>query len=693
MLKLKLSNHPPAHACLLGYYNGTRFDVNSNLGFSNTSWETVANRTGYRNQTRVHRTGTPHDPVTYGGVVVGNVSVRRRNLVDPVPLPWGFQLGRTTPFRAEALVYNPLADQYDPSDTLEAEFAAAEIKRGIEIIDLNGEVATDVMWDIALVPDVSVPDDGKVLIGTSFGWRTFLYVDRVMDSDRPLLVRYTAIDPSVTGPEPSILYNYEELVVSQPYLNGSITEPNSAIPGGDDYILEAHTDSTFRMVDNSIVNTCMAIAMWSDEEDLSWTVEVSGGDRDFIIWDTSDANPANHIELGRVTNIMQRSIRELVHEINKLNLKVRATSLVSYPSAELEVTADKKPITPIGAEPAVLESHLFAYYDSDVKIRLEPPLDLNDDEDWFASIITTPLRKIVDSGPLQDYILTYNVGEHTWQPFSQHFQGIDVLDEPAEYIEDNYIAARHGNILPESLRVLSLGQDITHTVLDMDPVSGTIRLSKSILDSDLIELRYAYREPNRTIIDYVNLNPRQMHLPDGYRLYFGFYILPSELRAPGGTVETFTPNIGYVVSTSIQELRQAVANLTDAVSSDPVHAILLGILQSNSQGELEQVNVLDTRSQGGGLREDVDLRTMFEDVPEARFYSDVGYWDGESYPGHGVVVVEIPSRILGNNDLPVVNPSDGGFVKTDGRQKKSSIRDRVNRHLTIGMYGIIDDNG
>jgi len=697
MLKLKLSDRPPPNACLVAYYNGTRFDVESNLGFTDTSWEYAPNRTGYFRKARVHRIGTPHDPVGSGDVVVGNVSVRRRNLVDPIPLPWGYELGKENRFRRELLLFNPLADQYDPANQDEAEFAVAEIKKGIELVDTDGEVATDVYWDIGLVPDPTLPHDGRVAFGSAFGWKVFLYIDRETENNRPLMVRYNALDVSSNVTDPLVLYSYEELIAATPYLTGLVMEPNSAVPADKDYILEINPSANFRLVSNGLINTCMAIALWTEVPNRAWTVEPNGTDRDVIIWDVSDPNPANHIELGRVQNVMQRSVRETVHEINKLNLNIQATTLVDYASAELMLDSTKKVITNVGSEPLLMESHVFVYYPRDTKISTEKPVDLENEEDWFVNIYATPFRVTLTSGPQVNYILTYNVGEYAWQPYSSHFDStlydddyLESIDEPAEFVAEDFIATRHRNFLPESLRVMNHGHDITSSVLDYDETSGAIRLERNILDADNITLRYAYKPDNKTVLQSLNFNPRQLHLPEGYRLYFGIYVIPSRVVNTAGVVTNFSPNLGYVIANTQEEIRTTVDNLTHVSSGLPVNAILLGIYQTNSQGEAIQVKTLDARSEGGGLKDDLDMESIAKRIPEAQFFSDIGYWDGEPYAGSGVIVVQVPTRLFGMDPTPVVNTPRGGFAITDGRQKPSDIRKRVDSHLTIGMTSLLD---
>lgn len=696
MLKLKLSEFPPPHACLLAYYHGARFDADSNVGFDDTSWEWSENRTGFEQLVKVHRTGTPNDKVGSAHIVVGNVSARRRNLVDPVPLPWGNRLGGETRFRKELLVYNPIADVFDPDPggDDEGEQAVAELKRGIEVLNIDGTAADDVIWDLGLVPDVGIPDDGRVTLGAFFAWRVFLYIDRLTTADRPLLVRYNAVETVLVNAELVIRYGHEELLRPEQYLNGTVVEPGSGIPAADDFILEINDDATFSLVDDGVVSQSMGLALWTDLADRGFSVESAGTDIDLVLWNTA---PATDVEIGRIQDIKQRSIRETVQEVNKLNLSIKATALIEYPSAELDLVGTVTPITSIGSDALLMESHLFAFYFNESKIYMEKPTDIHGYEDWFAKIVASPLRTIISTGALAGYTLTYLAGEHTWQPFSEHYETalygedyLESIDEPAGFLTGKYITVRNRDFLPESLRVLSGGHDITSAIEDYDEEAGVIKMNKNILDGDRITVRYAYRTDWDTTIDSINLNPRQLHLPDGYRLYLGFYILPSIRVAPGGAVSTFAPNIGYVIANSVEEIVIAISGLIDIASGLPAAAQLIGVFQTNSQGEIEQVKILDARTVGGGLKDGIKLKDIVADVAEARFFSDLGYWDGEPYAGHGVIIVQVPTTVLGHDTTPVVNPPDGGFVDTTGRQDPADVKKRVDKHLTIGMTSVVD---
>lgn len=692
MLKFKLSKKPPTNSCLVGFYTGTGFNINDNLAIRDYSWEWAENRTGLQDKTKTVRYGTPWDAITSGDVVVGNTSARRRDLTRPVPLPWGHRIGDNTALGAqELLVYNPLADGIDPST--EPEKAIAELKRDIRVLNADGSPAPDIIWDLDLVD--SGGDNGKADItgNSEYGWRVYLYINKKTTRIRPLIVKYTGVETdSDTNNDLVIQNGVEELINPAPYITGEVVEPGTIPSGSDGYVLELQNNGVLRMVlSSSPPDDAMAIAFWSDRTDRQWRVVNSGVNRDLEILDSSSSTV-----LGRVSNIEAYSVQEVVQEINSLNLEVKATPLVEYPVCEL-ATASATDITSYGSDPALMENHMFVYYEDDTRIFLDKPNDLSRSEDWFGTVKGTPVRYYIDdpTHPMYLYELTYTIGERAWLPYSEAFgtdEYLESIDEPAALLDTRHISLRHGNVIMNSLR-LKINDKLANAVIDdYDKEAGVLRLNRSVVSAERVDISYAYNPDNEVPYDAINLNPGQLHLPDGYRLFFGVYIIPSKIVAPGGGTTTFSPNLGYAVANSASEVISAVDNLTNSSTGLPMNAKLLGLYQTNSQGEIDDVGIVDIRTHGGGLDKDVDLKKLFKNAPEAQFFADVGYWDGEPYAGSGVIVVQGPNDILGSDDsLPTLAaPADGGFFDTTGREDLDDIRRRLRKHGQVGQYNIVD---
>jgi len=85
------------------------------------------------------------------------------------------------------------------------------------------------------------------------------------------------------------------------------------------------------------------------------------------------------------------------------------------------------------------------------------------------------------------------------------------------------------------------------------------------------------------------------------------------------------------------------------------------------------VPFLDTRVEGGGIREDrIDEAKQIE--PEVVWYLDEGYWDGSPYPGTASYLVEIPADIT---------------IEAGGSISQEQIRDSITKHSAAGVYPVI----
>jgi hypothetical protein len=92
---------------------------------------------------------------------------------------------------------------------------------------------------------------------------------------------------------------------------------------------------------------------------------------------------------------------------------------------------------------------------------------------------------------------------------------------------------------------------------------------------------------------------------------------------------------------------------------------------------IEDLAVTDVRLRGGGLSNDgiKNIEKVLEVQPEAEFFWDVGYFDGQAVPANGVLVVNIPKTVL---------TIHGGTLGED------EVRQKVQKHMALGEYPIVE---
>jgi hypothetical protein len=108
-------------------------------------------------------------------------------------------------------------------------------------------------------------------------------------------------------------------------------------------------------------------------------------------------------------------------------------------------------------------------------------------------------------------------------------------------------------------------------------------------------------------------------------------------------------------------------------------AIVLAKLYVSPNGTIETVRVVDTRTRGGGVPEDAEIRRLKlsgTQLQELSSYFDISTWDGEPAMLNGVIVVEVPKEIL---------------TGTAGLKKftEAEVQAIVDSHVAAGVKGIV----
>jgi hypothetical protein len=104
-------------------------------------------------------------------------------------------------------------------------------------------------------------------------------------------------------------------------------------------------------------------------------------------------------------------------------------------------------------------------------------------------------------------------------------------------------------------------------------------------------------------------------------------------------------------------------------------ALLLGIVHPREVTTVKDVTVMDARTRGGGLREDISLNQIEKTQPLSTNHWDMGTWDGKSYYKNGVLIIELPKKILQNEG---------------GQFTEKEVTDIVRKYIAYGIYYIIE---
>lgn len=673
MIKVDLSKAPPEGACILAYYTGTDFSPAGNVGLKDMSFLWAENRTGRDNQSYVvEHSGGTLELFSSPEVAITCFSITNRDVPEPIPLFWGFEIGAENDFGGERhYIYAPEATGLSTSTARQQIEQILTSK--VRLLEADGSESS--------MPFQALIQPATGITGTppTDGFRAWIGLPQPTSPGRPLFVQYQAISHSG-----SVVENRLEIVSTQEmfYHLFDAVDVNGAVATPGEWGINVNDDNTYSIEVNTFAYETDAIALWVDE--AGWTWATNAGTLTI-----TDGTPSN-------ITLANKTVREVVQEINALNRPVRATLLADYHNAAdlIDTSAATRTITAFGDRPITLPNHVHIHIPSDTVIYLKKPKQLSRSEEWHPILHIPPVRHQNVPPNWSGYTVSYSGTESNWLPFSGVITGeyLESYKEVPNLLRGDLLSLQNGHIEPRSVRLLVNDHDATHLIRGYDEWAGLLWLSIDVLSADSVEVTYSYRRGYDIPLNFLNLNPGQYHRTEFYRLYVGVYITPNRFEHASSTDYDLKPTIGYVVGNTISEVTAAIDALTHAPTGYELMAECIGIFQISSQGDATDIKILDVRSNGGGIVEGADMEQIVRDNPEAQFYWDIGYWEGEPYAGSGVIIVHGDRAILGTDrTIPsLVGPPDGGFVDLTGRESPEELRRRIQRHITAGMYPVLD---
>jgi len=329
-----------------------------------------------------------------------------------------------------------------------------------------------------------------------------------------------------------------------------------------------------------------------------------------------------------------RSIKEIVEDINAVSQRFHAVELNQTPVLEtgglFKIISDT---TPDGGQVVRLHGHAIKYQE-ETRLRLLMPYPDERTQPWYARIDTGQVLKKING---MRHI--FSVPEYSDQPWSAYY------GKPYVTMTDVSVAKINRRILqvPRSpiywwdnnivLTVNEVPQD-SSIVEDVDQENGLVYLNRDIEPSDPVRITYTYHEKS-FVYKAIDLNPSPDHLPQFIGQFVVFFLRPQS-DSVGRTWER-------TVFHSIAPTLEGAVSQIPVKDDEPV--ILLGALQVRQANTVDDVDLVDTRTRGGGLHDDhvaraVKLNRAMQAV------SDQGTYDGIPYPGNAVVIIELPESVL-----------------------------------------------
>lgn len=324
-------------------------------------------------------------------------------------------------------------------------------------------------------------------------------------------------------------------------------------------------------------------------------------------------------------------------------------------------------------------------------------------ESWYPLIQFGHYSQVMDQYGTHTKIC-YAMPEYDdqyWGKYGKPY--VDIINEKAEILNSHMIKVRNNPLMIrediDTIRVIRKKEDDEYPI-NIEYISfseGIIITREAVSENDVVLVDYSYLEENyvyrgfyRNDSDFcrIDLNPNQYHT------YSDLNKEPSEL-APTKNLFNKTlyfylrPSIRYRVDSDNDDLidieidkdkillynKETLYHTIDKYEPESEWDIYIGSVYIRQNTSLQSTVLIDTRTRGGGVIEEMkdSLRKQLE--PESDFYLDIGCYDGTPYQENAVIIVRLDNSIL--------KEYGGRFTQTDVEQK-------VKKWLGLGVYPIIE---
>ena len=335
------------------------------------------------------------------------------------------------------------------------------------------------------------------------------------------------------------------------------------------------------------------------------------------------------------------------------------------------------------------------YYLKPVKFKaiyLEKPSNVSPDDDWYTKIKAGSFTRrmdedgeVVPSG--QGTLYQYYISEYDENPWSlSHGKPyVEITSEESNVLDRNTLKVKHtplfiepsdvfynGGFPPSSYLCVHLNDEQLpeSDIVDWDVYNGTVRVAQTLGFTDDVKVSYNYKED---YYEYQGFYGSGKMFPDtGPFEWFPLEVNPTPMHNNGMYASGVTAYVFVGPSWDLdEEVFFDTAPCYHNFTGDPSGNLdfCLGSVSLAPHAKATDVDVIDTRSRGGGLKPDVDLDKVELVQPESQFYWDIGYFDGKAFPSNGVLVVQVPKALESRED---------------------EVREKVNKHAAYGEYCIID---
>lgn len=629
MIRARIVNKVPRNAANIGYIYSPPFQPDDNISLLDLSYERPENLVTRGGDIIIPISGTSNR-VDTDNVLLSRRSVLRKDILKPVPLYYKYQLSYSVYSKSAGNLTNKVIE--------------ADIREEITLLDRNNEPLTGLDLDLEVT---GLDANGDYVV--------VLYLPRRQREDETFKVKYYGKSGITHYP------NHIEVINATPEL-----------VLGTDYTLQEETDGFSVQGLDAALNTAPGLGVFYRGTGSSGTVSVSA---------TTITFPRDGGGTDAFT-LTGKSIDTIVSEINEADLA--AWFVVALSEASVSTLLTGSYLTYPRGSTLRLNGYTQAKYQEETKMRLLGPYNDPTTMPWYPRI--DPGQFLQDgtiSGTAVKFL--FGVPEHTAQAGSYtHGKPYrDKVNDTPQVIGPRMLKLHRYPVKSGTVSLFANGKSANSDIDDTDLQNGIVFLNVDAVQRYTAD--YTYEERSYIYVG-IDLNTTALHNRDVFGKYVGIYATPYKILH-STLNQTFTTCIRHVVHDTYADVVSAVNAVKFDDGSD-ADAFLLGVYRPVLTANLSDVKVVDTRTPGGGLEEDIEST----DEPETDFYGDIGRMDGMPFQDKGTVIVGVPSNILGTG-MPRIEAAipipTTGYTDPIGRITQDDIMHAAEEHLGAGRMALL----
>ena len=359
---------------------------------------------------------------------------------------------------------------------------------------------------------------------------------------------------------------------------------------------------------------------------------------------TSTAVSISNGTISYSSDYVGKSLRQVVTELNTSSFPVEIRAIAdvnSLKTGELIATGstipsgfDLKDRTSNGKGAIVRVKRWAVKYKERKSISLLPPVNNGTTLPWHARVTDGEFTQ-----KLNGATYTFSTPEYSNQTWSDKYGRPfkDVYGEPVVFRTANSISLKSSPVYWKNNIVLGTDEKTypASIIKDVDQFNGVVFLQPGTVLPKNTLAYYSYIDES---FEYKDLNINGHFLQNPYILdkYIVYYLKPTG----SSTGINRSRGVYHVVSDSIEA---AINFIPEESSGEPV--AIIGAVSVRSYQNENEIGIIDTRTYGGGLRNDRIGEAAEKKHPRSQYFYDIGRKEGIPYPGAAAIVIDLPSEL------------------------------------------------